>query len=117
MSDVAQNERINPDVLRWARETAGLSVEEAAERLGLKDTVQATAIDKLRQLEAGDRPPSRTMLEKAVTAYKRPLIAFYLATPPARGERTADFRTQISAISKRDNALLDKGRSRGRTLS
>jgi len=104
---LAQSERINPDVLRWARETAGLSVEEAAERLGLKDTVQATAIDKLRQLEIGARIPSRTTLEKAVTVYRRPLIVFYLAAPPMRGERTADFRTQIGAVSKRDNAILD----------
>lgn len=107
MSDLAQSERINPDILRWARETAGLSVEEAAERLGLKDTVQATAIDKLRQLETGDRTPSRTTLEKAVTAYRRPLIVFYLAAPPAHGERAADFRTQIGAVSRRDNAILD----------
>jgi len=104
---LAQSDRINPDVLRWARETAGLSVEEAAERLGLKDTVQATAIDKLLQLETGVRTPSRTTLEKAVTAYRRPLIVFYLAAPPLRGERTADFRTQIGGVSKRDNAILD----------
>lgn len=107
MSDVAQSERINPDVFRWARETAGLSVAEAAERLGLKDTSRATAIDKLRQLESGDRMPSRTTLERAVTAYRRPLIVFYMAAPPKRGERAADFRTQAGAVSKRDNAILD----------
>jgi Zn-dependent peptidase ImmA (M78 family)/transcriptional regulator with XRE-family HTH domain len=107
VSDVAQSERINPDVLRWARETAGLSVEEAAERLGLKDTARATAVDKLQQLEAGDRMPSRTTLEKAVTAYRRPLIVFYMAAPPKRGERAADFRTQSGAVSKRANAILD----------
>jgi Zn-dependent peptidase ImmA (M78 family) len=107
VSDLAQSERINPDVLRWARETAGLSVEEAAERLGLKNTAHATATDKLQQLEAGDRMPSRTTLEKAVTAYRRPLIAFYMVAPPKRGERGADFRAQPGAASKRDNAILD----------
>ena len=28
---------INPELLTWARETAGLSLKEAAEKLGLKD--------------------------------------------------------------------------------
>ncbi|MBA9035825.1 hypothetical protein HNR29_006410 [Rhizobium leguminosarum] len=27
--------KVNPSILRWARETAGLDVEEAAERIGL----------------------------------------------------------------------------------
>lgn len=104
---MAHDERINPDILRWARETAGLSVEEAAEKLGLKDTVRETAADKLQALETGDRVPSRSMLEKAVTAYRRPLIAFYMAAPPPRGERAPDFRTQSRTVSPRDNAILD----------
>lgn len=40
MADKAQ---INPGILSWARETAGLSVEKAAEKLGLKSTAKATA--------------------------------------------------------------------------
>jgi transcriptional regulator with XRE-family HTH domain len=60
VADVAQSERINPDILKWARETAGLSVEEAAERLGLKDSARETAIDKLAALETGERSLSQT---------------------------------------------------------
>lgn len=107
MNDLVQDERINPDVLRWARETAGLSIDEAAERLGLTDTARATATDKLQQIEAGDQKPTRTLLEKAAEAYRRPLIVFYLAEPPTRGERAADFRTQSDGVSRRDNAILD----------
>jgi transcriptional regulator with XRE-family HTH domain len=107
VSDLARSEGINPDVLRWARETAGLSFEEAAERLGLKDTARATAVDQPEQFEAGDQMPSRTTLEKAVAAYRRPLIVYCMAAPPKRGERTADFRSQPGAVSKRDNAILD----------
>lgn len=72
-------------MLSWARETAGFSVEEAAEKLGLKDSAQMLAGEKLKALEAGARTPSRSLLLKATTAYRRPLIAFYLPEPPRPG--------------------------------
>ena len=59
-------DRINPDILKWARETAGLSEPEAAEKLGLKDTAKTSAVQKLRMLESGDRQPGQTILHKAV---------------------------------------------------
>ena len=43
-----ESEHINPDVLKWARETAGLPIAEAAEKLGLRDTAKLTAVEKLR---------------------------------------------------------------------
>lgn len=98
---------INPELLSWARETAGLSLEEAAEKLGLKDSGRSTAAEKLRELEAGKRPISEARLQKASTLYRRPLIAFYLRQKPARGERGEDFRSAPGAVSARDNALLD----------
>jgi transcriptional regulator with XRE-family HTH domain len=63
---MVQGDEINPRILRWARETAGLSVREAAEKLGLKDTGKATAVEKLKALEEGQRDPSQTILERAV---------------------------------------------------
>jgi Zn-dependent peptidase ImmA (M78 family)/transcriptional regulator with XRE-family HTH domain len=106
--DMRNPERINPDILKWARETAGLSLAEAAEKLGLKDTAKATAIEKLNKLELGGGDPGQTFLRKAVAAYRRPLITFYLPAPPKRGERGEDFRTQTgSTVSARDNATLD----------
>ena len=54
---MAHAEQINPRMLTWARETAGLSVEEAAASLGLKDSAKATAAEKLLALEAGRRDP------------------------------------------------------------
>jgi Zn-dependent peptidase ImmA (M78 family)/transcriptional regulator with XRE-family HTH domain len=105
--DMGTSERINPDILKWARETAGLSLAEAAEKLGLKDTAKATAVEKLRKLESGGGDPGQTFLRKAVAAYHRPLITFYLPAPPKRGERGEDFRTQAGTVSARDNATLD----------
>jgi Zn-dependent peptidase ImmA (M78 family)/transcriptional regulator with XRE-family HTH domain len=103
---MAQAERINPRILKWARETAGLTVEEAAEKLGLNDSARATAIQKLQAFEDGTTTLSRTMLERAASVYRRPLIAFYMSDPPARGDRGEDFRATRSA-SDRDNATLD----------
>ena len=105
--DIGTSERINPGILKWARETAGLSLAEAAEKLGLKDTAKATAVEKLDKLEMGDGDPGQTFLRKAVAAYRRPLITFYLPAPPRRGERGEDFRSQAGTVSARDNATLD----------
>ena len=99
--------QINPRMLTWARETAGLSVAEAAAMLGLKTTAKASAEEKLRQVEAGTRAVTRGLLQNSVAAYRRPLIAFYLPQPPVRGDRGEDFRTVSGAVSPRDEALLD----------
>jgi Zn-dependent peptidase ImmA (M78 family) len=103
---MAQAEQINPKILVWARETSGLTVEEAAEKLGLKDSTRATAVQKLQALEGGRYGLSRTLLERVASVYRRPLVAFYMSDPPARGDRGEDFRAMKSA-SDRDNATLD----------
>ena len=103
-------EDINPGMLVWARETAGLSREEAAEKLGLRAGAKESASEKLRQAEQGERPVGSRLLQKAVAVYRRPLIAFYLSRPPARGDRGQDFRTTAgggAGASARDDALLD----------
>ena len=104
MTQVAQ---INPKLLAWARETAGLSPAEAAAKLGLKSTAKATAAQKLLEAESGERPVGQAMLEKAVAAYHRPLITFYLPQPPVRAERGQDFRTFAGTAPPRDDGLLD----------
>lgn len=98
---------INPRLLTWARETAKLSLAEAAQRLGLKDTRIATAAEKLEDVERGTRPVNRGLIQKAATLYSRPLITFYLAEPPQRGERGEDFRTLTGGEPPRDGAMLD----------
>jgi Zn-dependent peptidase ImmA (M78 family)/transcriptional regulator with XRE-family HTH domain len=103
---MAKAEQINPRMLSWARETAGLSAEEAAQKLGLKDTAKATAADKLRAIEHGRRGISQGMLQKAVASYHRPLIAFYLPEPPTREDRGEDFRI-AGTVSPRDNGMLE----------
>ncbi|MCK8482653.1 XRE family transcriptional regulator [Aliiroseovarius sp. S2029] len=98
---------INPEILVWARLSAGFSEEEAAQKLGLKDTAKQSAIEKLELLETGEKQPTRSQLAKIATAYSRPLLTFYLNAPPAEGRKGEDFRQTASSISKRENAMLD----------
>ncbi|MEI6986040.1 MAG: XRE family transcriptional regulator [Rhodospirillaceae bacterium] len=100
-------ENINPAILSWARETAGLSLGEAAEKLGLSSGPSGTAAEKLEELERGQHFPTRIQLLKFATVYRRPLTTFYLKHPPVKAPRGADFRTLPAAVSTRDNALLD----------
>lgn len=103
---MAQFAQINPGILSWARETAGLSLEEAATKLGLKSTAKVTAAEKLAQAERGERPVSQSLLDKAATTYRRPLVTFYLPAPPVPAEREEDFRT-IEGPRPREDAMLD----------
>ena len=104
---MAETEQINPSILQWARETAGFSLQEAADRLGLETSSRRTGAEKLGALEAGEKAPTARQLRRLATLYRRPLIAFYLADPPGRGERGQDFRTTAASVSVRDNAILD----------
>lgn len=85
--------QVNPAVLTWARETAGLSLVDAARKLALHDTKKGTGADRLAVLEAGEGEVSRPLLLRIAHTYRRPLLAFYLARPPARADRGEDFRT------------------------
>src|SRR5712692_1536300 len=77
--------RVKPELLRWGRETAGLSIEAAAKKVGVKP-------EKLAGWESGDERPSIPQLRNIAEAYKRPLAAFYLPAPPPTLERPRDFR-------------------------
>ncbi len=84
---------VNKDILTWARDAAGLSVEDAAKKLQLKDSRHATAVDKLHLLENGDKAPSRALLVRMSKQCRKPLLTFYMHKPPRRGDRGEDFRT------------------------
>lgn len=84
---------IQPKLLTWARETAGLSIDDAARALGLTDAHGRTGAERLESLEHGGLEPPRTLLLKMAKTYHRPLLVFYLAEPPKMGDRGQDFRT------------------------
>jgi transcriptional regulator with XRE-family HTH domain len=104
---MARAENINPDILVWARESAGLSLEEAAERLGITSSERSSAVEKLEEIETGAKFPTRNQLMRISQVYRRPLITFYMKHPPRKGERGEDFRTLPAPVSSRDGANLD----------
>ena len=78
---------VNPEILVWARETAGLMPEEATKKLAIRDTKKTTALERLAGYESGAEDPSRSLLLKMSKQYRRPLLTFYLPKPPLKGDR------------------------------
>lgn len=91
----------------WARETAGLTREDAADKLGIHQAKGVLAVDRLAALESGDDVPTRPMLVKMAKQYRRPLLTFYMSAPPRKGDRGQDFRTLPEDHSAAADALLD----------
>lgn len=76
---------IKPELLVWARESAGLSPEEAAHKAQVKP-------EQLLAWEAGDRRPTIHQLRTLGSIYKRPLAVFFLSHAPKAFQPMHDFR-------------------------
>lgn len=76
---------VEPALLSWARASAGLTVEEAAKRLGQPP-------ERLAAWEAGEQQLSVAQLRDAARVYKRPLAVFFLPAPPRDFQPLRDFR-------------------------
>lgn len=98
---------LNPDILRWARTTAGLSLEEAAHAVELNDARGVSGPQRLAALEAGKEEPSRPLLLRMAKAYRRSLLVFYLEKEPRTGDRGKDFRRLPSGATPQYNPVLD----------
>jgi transcriptional regulator with XRE-family HTH domain len=66
---------VKPELLVWARQSAGLSLEEAARKGQL-------SFDRLNACERGESKLTIAQLRKLAQVYKRPLAVFYLSRPP-----------------------------------
>ena len=99
--------RVNHEILGWARETAGLTREEAVNKLSIGDAWGVKAVDRLTALESGEAEPTRPTLVKMAKQYRRPLLTFYLSAPPRKGDRGTDFRTLSVGTSPATDAILD----------
>lgn len=94
----------NPEILRWARETAGLSLEEAARRLNMSSK---SAIETLIAYEEGQKAPSRPRLKAMAKQYHRSYLTFFLHRPPERADLGEDFRTLPGADPQKNSGTLD----------
>lgn len=78
---------VQPEVMRWARQSIGLSVSDVALRL-------KRSVEEIEAWEAGIAFPSYPQLEKlAYQIYKRPLAVFFLPMPPKEVSPVREFRT------------------------
>ncbi len=98
---------MNPEILSWARTSAGLSVAEAARKLGIGKAYGRSPEQRLEELESGAREPTRPMLVKMAKQYRRPLITFYLEHPPKPRRGGLEFRTLAGSAPQAKRALLD----------
>lgn len=105
--------KVNPHILQWARETAGLEPDQAARKLGIKP-------ERLSALETGAVAPTKPQLKNMAKEYRRPLAVFYLSQPPKRAARGEDFRRSPgepeAAFDPRLDALLRNIRARHSVL-
>jgi Zn-dependent peptidase ImmA (M78 family)/transcriptional regulator with XRE-family HTH domain len=76
---------VTPAVLRWARESLGLTQVEAAHRVGVN-------VSKLEAAEVGEAYLTMRQAEAAARLYERPLAALFLSEPPAEEPLEAQFR-------------------------
>jgi len=98
---------LNPQILTWARDTAGLSVDEAAAALGFKDARDRTAAERLQAMESGNEEPSHSVLLNMARVYHRSLLVFYLSEPPRTGDRGQDYRRAPGAQPPEYDPTLD----------
>lgn len=87
-----------PAVLRWARESIGLSDQLAAKRISV-------SAQKLKAWERGSSRPTFAQLRKAADVYKRPLAVFFLDSPPLDVTTPPDFRLGHRGVSDASPAL------------
>ena len=84
---------IKPALIRWARESAGMSVTEAAKRLGIDSKI-------LEEWESSEARPTPRQLEKLADVYKRPTACFFMPQPPMEPPLPIDFRVLFTGISQ-----------------
>jgi Zn-dependent peptidase ImmA (M78 family)/transcriptional regulator with XRE-family HTH domain len=76
---------VTPEVLRWARESTGYSLKEAARKIGVHAW-------RLELAEQGDDLLTLRQAEKAAETYERPLAALFLPEPPNEEPQEQQFR-------------------------
>ncbi len=76
---------ITPKVLKWARESARMSIETAATKVSVE-------IDRLKEWEEGTTQPTIHQAETLAKAYRRPFALFFLPEIPRDFHPLQDFR-------------------------
>lgn len=88
---------VNPEILRWARERAAMSVVVLADKL-------KTSAEKLVAWESGDKSPSFAQAEAFADKVHVPFGFLFLPAPPEDKLPIPDLRTQAGAPRDRFSA-------------
>jgi transcriptional regulator with XRE-family HTH domain len=114
-SDLANSAYVNPVMLRWFREKAGINLPAAAAKLKLDP-------DRLTLWEAGEELPSIPQARRLAELYRRPLSVFFLKAPPteftvlneyrrfavtAVGSESPDLRFAVRTAAVRREAFIE----------
>jgi Zn-dependent peptidase ImmA (M78 family) len=100
---------VTPAVLKWARESANMSIDDVARRL-------KKSADVVSAWESGADAPTYSQLEAlAYEIYKRPLALFFLPTHPDEPKPRAEFRSlpdvDLANLSREMTLLIRRARA------
>lgn len=93
----------NPQVLRWARERRGISIEDVAEKLKQKP-------ERISAWESAKDAPTVNQARKLAEIYERSFLEFFLSAPPQikESQLVPDFRAHRGIdIDVHDRGLVD----------
>lgn len=88
---------VKPDILVWARQSAGFDLDEVE---------KASGLSKIRDWESGELKPTINQLRTLARKYKRPLSVFYLQEVPTNFQVIRDFRRLPGTGMKKVSAKL-----------
>ena len=89
--------QVTPQVLSWARESAGFTAAEIVEKMQQKKV----DLETVANWESGSDKPTYSQLEKLAHFYKRPVALFFLASPPQEDDIAQKFRSLPEQYAKR----------------
>ena len=103
---------INPNIIKWARERSGYTLQEVAKSLN-RD------IATISDWELGEAAPTYIQLEKLADKYKRPIAMFFFPEPPQEPdfvEQLALRSSEIEQLAPGIRILLRQARARQLSL-
>jgi Zn-dependent peptidase ImmA (M78 family) len=107
---------VNPEVLKWLRESSGWKIDEVCKRLG-------TTSETILEFEARKKFPTLTQLRILSELYKRPLASFFLSKPKEEKTLPKDYRflpNRADVFDKKTILAIRRSRSlqsKGKELS
>lgn len=84
---------INPEIIKWARESLGWSVEEISKKL-------KTSKENFERIESGSKLPTFRQLQLLANYFKRPVAIFFLPKPPEEPSMVSSFRILPRGMSE-----------------